>query len=155
MQTVAEIAIAMAGFAGIITALRAVSYSRQSVEYARLRELLLTSLGGVFFAFIPTLLSGVSDSSFWIWQVPLIMFGLYHVSLMAIFFRLSGIGGPKWYEWTLMPLAIAVVVIQFVVGVGFFPRFQPEAYFLSLLWILFIAANNFAVLLLEGATDDA
>ena len=154
MQTVAEIAIAMAGFAGIITALRASAYARGSVDYARLRELLLTSLGGVFFAFIPALISGLSEEPLWVWQMPLLAFGLYHVSLMVTFFRATGLGGPKAYEWVLIPLALTIVAIQFSVGLGLFPEFQPEAYFLSLLWILFIAANNFAVLLLEGATDD-
>ena len=154
-QTLAEIAIAMAGFAGIITALKVSSYSKQTADYARMRELLLTSLGVVFFAFIPKLSSGFAESSFWIWQIPLLAFGSYQALLMAVYFRTAGFGSTLWYEWMLMPVAIGVVVSQFVVGAGCFSQFQAEVYFAALLWLLFIAANNFAILLLGDRKSDA
>jgi hypothetical protein len=149
MQTLAEIAIAMAGFAGIITALQARTFYQSSVIFARLRELLLTSIGVVFFAFIPTLLEGLLPGSRWALQGPQFLFAVYHVSLMYLFFSTAGFDEPSVWEWVAFPFAVAVVLVQFATGLGFFSDYLAEAYFLALLWLLLIAAQNFISLLLR------
>ena len=149
-QNLAGIAIAMAGFAGIISALQSRPDPAWKGRYARLRELLLLSLGVVFFAFIPTLLEGVLNDPVWALRAPQILCGIYHVSLALIFLKTSGLSERKPYEWMVVPLAIVVVLIQFVTGFGYLSDYLAEAYFLGLLWLLLVAANNFMLLLLRS-----
>ena len=149
MQTLAEIAISMAGFAGIITALQARSFRESNVVFARLRELLLTSIGVVFFAFVPTLLDGLLPGSSWALKGPQLIFAVYHVSLMYLFFSTAGFNEPSVWEWIAFPFAVTVVLLQFATGLGFYADYLAEAYFLALLWLLLIAAQNFISLLLR------
>ena len=160
MQTLAEIAIAMAGFAGIVSALRKAE-SGQGIDYARFRELLLTAFSVVFFAFLPKLVSGVSSSTVWIWQMPQLVLGLLHASLMILFLRTAGaatirnaLRRPRsavdYVERATLFGGLMVVVIQLGTGLGLFAQHLPTAYLLALLWFLFVAATNFIALLLPS-----
>jgi hypothetical protein len=77
-RTLAEIAIALAGFTGIVAVLgRRVRGEWTPLEWARLRDLLLASLGVVFFAFIPELLYSVIPELPTVWRISSGFFALY------------------------------------------------------------------------------
>ncbi len=152
MRTLAEIAIALAGFSGVVMALKArQSLGDRKVDYARLRELLITSLVVVFFAFLPSMAAGVLGDSPWVWRGPQLLFGIVHVGAMALFMVTAGseVTSASLWELATVPLALLVIVLQFATALGFFSDYLAASYLLALLWFLLIAAMNFSVLLLQ------
>ena len=149
LRTLAEIAVALAGFTGIVVALeRRSAPSHSGTNRARLRELLLSSLGVAFFAFMPTLLSGFSGDDRWAYRVSQVPFAAYHVLLMVLFFRSATIIQLAMTEWLTLPLGLGTILLQLATALGFFSNQLYVVYFLGLLWLLFIACINFVVLLL-------
>lgn len=150
LRSLAEIAVALAGFTGIVVALEGRSSPLLAGDRrARLRELLLASLGVVFFAFLPTLLAGATGDQGSAWRASQLVLAVYHLLLMVIFFRSTGIRAFARSEWLALPPATAVVALQLTTGLGFFPEQLEVAYLLALLWFLFIAGLNFVLLLLH------
>ena len=153
MRTLAEIAIALAGFAGVVLAIRSRRAIRdQKVNQARLRELLVTSFIVVFFAFFPPLMTGVLGDSPWAWRGPMLIFALAHLAALLSFMLAVGKEGSSDFslaEWLSLPGAAVVIFLQFATAFGNFPDYVPEIYLLALLWFLLIAAMNFGVLLIR------
>jgi hypothetical protein len=160
LQTLAEIAIALAGFTGIVAVLgRRVRGEWAPLEWARLRDLLLASLGVVFFAFIPQLLHSVIPEIPTVWRISSGLFALYHLTIMSLFFRRSGIPSellrapsstPSLVAFIFTPPAVCVLLAQFAVAFGFVPSAAYFVYFLALLWLLFIGSLQFVILLLSS-----
>ena len=149
-RTLAEIAVALAGFTGIVVALeRRSSPGHSGTNRARLRELLLASLGVVFFVFIPTLLAGAGVDDRWAYRASQLPFGAYHVLLMVLFFRSASITQLALAEWLLLPFGLGTILLQLTTAFGVLANQLYVAYFLGLLWLLFIACINFVVLLLR------
>ncbi len=91
-RTLAEIAIALAGFTGIVVALNGRSPDgRSPIGSARLRALLLESLGVVFFAFMPSLVDSALQNTALTWRISQLGFALYHLLVLVIFFRSTGL----------------------------------------------------------------
>jgi hypothetical protein len=148
-RTVAEIAVSLAGFTGIVVALERRSFKdRFSANRARLRELLLASLGVVFFVFIPTLLSGTGADDRWAYRASLLFFAAYQVLLVFLFIRSTGTQ-LSLGEWLSAPVGSGIILLQLVTAAGLFADQVYRVYFLALLWLLFIACINFVVLLLH------
>jgi len=150
IRTLAEIAISLAGFTGIVVALGRSSHSAYSnTNRARLRELLLTSLGVVFFAFLPTLLSGAGLGDRWAYRASQIPFVGYHLLLVTTFLRSVTITHLTLGEWLTLPPALGTIFLQLATSLGFLSDQLYVVYLLGLLWFLFIACTNFVVLLLD------
>jgi len=148
-RSLAEIAVALAGFTGIVVALeRRSSPAYSGTNRARLRELLLASLGVLFFVFMPTLLAGAGVGDRWAYRTSQVPFAAYHVLLMALFFRSASITQLALAEWLLLPLGLATILLQLVTAFGFLSGRLHVVYLFGLLWLLFIACINFVVLLL-------
>ena len=91
-RTLAEIAIALAGFTGIVVALDSRSPD------------------------------GLRST------------GLAHVSVRP--------------DWLVVPVGVAILIAQFTTAAGFFSEHTHFVYFLALMFLLFAAAFDFALLLL-------
>ena len=150
IRTLAEIAVSLAGFTGIVVALESRSAKGHALaNRARLRELLLASLGVVFFAFVPTLLAGAGGDDRWAYRGSLLAFAGYEVLLVALFVRSTG-RQVALAEWLTAPAGMGVLLLQLATVAGLFPDHIHRVYFLSLLWLLLIACINFVVLLLHA-----
>ena len=157
-QTLAEIAIGLAGFSGIIITLQ----KKPAPEYAALRrarlgDLLFASLAVVFFSFLPTLIGSVTVDETTALRIAHFLYGCLHVYLISVFFRTAAGHAFDPSEWLLMPFVFAVLFAQFSAAFGFIPDYIDAAYLLSMVWMLFIAAFNFVLLLRdpEGSLDDS
>jgi len=143
--------VALAGFTGIVVALENYSSpNRPRPNRARLRELLLASLGVVFFALMPALLGGAIGDDRWGYRVSQLLLATYQLLLMALFFRSASVTSFNRAEWLAFPVGVLVILLQFVTVFGFLSERLYVVYFLALFWLLFIAALNFALLLLEN-----
>jgi O-antigen/teichoic acid export membrane protein len=149
-RTLAEIAVSLAGFTGIVVALERRSSKDHSIaNRARLRELLLASLGVVFFVFIPTLLAGAGGDDRWAYRASLLPFAAYQVLLVVLFTRSTSVGQIALSEWLSAPVGLGIILLQLATAVGLLADQVHRVYFLALLWLLLIACINFVVLLLH------
>ncbi len=158
LQTLAEVATAFAGFTGIVVALtgRARADWRSNHTIA-IVSLLASSLGVVFFAFVPDLLRAARLETGPAWRISTLLFAAYHVVVIVAAFRardraVSG-GEPDIIPRRSAPLSlvggVSIIVGQLLTGAGFLQPWLFFFYLLGLLWMLAIATFLFAVLLLD------
>lgn len=152
-RTIAEIAIALTGFIGIVVVLQPgdKAFSRLSIY-----TIMGTSLGTVLFAFLPDLLDEVLGSEA-TWRVACGSFGFYHLHLIInqqVKQRAIRPNTPIQLAITL--LSLPVVALKIAVGLGFLLPYAYDIYYLGLLWCVGIAGYLFATLLFDatGSTDE-
>jgi hypothetical protein len=152
---VAEVAVAFAGFSGLLAAFtRRVGRSRTSEEFAALRTMLDYSLGTIFCCLFPFLPHTAGFSGAELWRVSSAFLVLYTI----VYYVLLSRRGAEFRKavvqlrhrrliLVLDPIAILVVALN-LVGWPFEPN--ALAYLLALSWFLGGAALGF-VLLVELA----
>ena len=141
--TIAEFAMALAGFTSVVVIFSRRGEGWNPVDAFRIRAALWASLGGGFFALIPSGLWLVGVSGHPLWRVSSSLFAAFIGVLLLDSLRrlhnldsdsrlLLGSIAPR-----AMPLLIVVALLlqlANVVGTGFEP--QPGAYFFGLLLLL-------------------
>lgn len=150
---IAEIAIALAGFSGIVIVLRRDVDQISSLAYFRQWRLLETSLATVLFALIPFALHYLGIDEFELWREA--SGGLCTYVVCAQFYMFVG----WWEQWKYAAISwwfnAPVLLVQFTVvvmlalnaiAVGLDGEFGP--YFAALVWYLTLSALYFARLLL-------
>jgi hypothetical protein len=148
-HSIAGIAVAFAGFTGIVLAVRkSVEARAAAIERSRLLDLLLASLGAIFFAYLPEVVSafGVDESAGW--RACALAFVVYHTADVAVAAKIGGHVVLTRSDWILVPTGALVMVAQWATGLGFFVEYVQAVYFVALLWLLFVAAYQFAQLLM-------
>jgi hypothetical protein len=160
LMTVAEIAIAIIGFAGIVAALRSeTSESAGSLHRLRLRLMVEGSASVMLFAFLPFLLSGLFTGST-VWAVGSGVIAISSpVHVYSVFVRQRRIFDGKTLEETLLFdsfLAFVAAIVEAILifntfGLLFEPSF--EAYLLGVLLPLAVAVAMF-VRAIFSATDE-
>ena len=131
--TIAEIAITLAGFTGIMIALFGQSeVPITAQERAKVSDLLFGSIGAVIFAFVPKLLAAfVSDLEI-AWRVAQFFFGIYHIAIIAVAIKIGGSIATNRFEKFVYPIVLVMVGAQFATAFGFWPGHIESVYFLSL-----------------------
>lgn len=153
-QTVAEIAVGLTGFVGIIVILqqRLGGYSR-----VVLLTFLQLTLGAAFFALLPDLLTELLAPEN-VWRVATGSFGAYH---LAIFVQ------HQWKRWRIWDYglvqglvtiaSVPVIGLKIGVGLGHFETFAYTIHYLGLLWLLGVACYGFVLIVfgVEGESGAA
>ena len=151
-RTVAEIAVGLTGFVGIIVVLQ-----RRLGGYPRV--LLLTflqlTLGATFFALLPDFLSDLFAPER-MWRVATGSFGIYH---LAIFVQ------HQWKRWRIWEYGLVqalvtiaslpVILLKLGVGLGFLGAFAYSIHYLGLLWFLGVACYGFVLILFDENAEEA
>ncbi len=159
--TVAEIAIALAGFAGLIVAISR-RHDRLAEEVRLEIELLKNVLGASFlvvaFSLIPAVLLGMEVDSVVAWRSSAFLFFIsftVYISLTipktVASYRATNRTIPRTY---LMNIGLAVVVIidLALVVIGVLP---VSAYLPALLYVLYAAGVSFVRVFLSVMRDEA
>ena len=148
-HSIASIAVAFAGFTGIVLAVRgAVDARAAAIERSRLLDLLLASFGAIFFAYLPEMVSAFGVDEAVVWRASSLLFVVYHTVEVFMAARIGGRVILTPSDWILMPTGGAVMLAQWATGVGFFGAYVQAVYFVALVWFLFVAAYQFAHLLM-------
>lgn len=159
LRSLSEVAIALAGFTGIVAALGRRAGGRWSpLEWLRLRMLLETSLGVVFLSLLPVLVRQLATRQDLIWRIGNGAQALAHAAGMVLLFaRFSKLDASQWppeerrLTLVLVPVSLAIVLLQGAAASG---ALAPQAFFLFLLglvYLLGIAALHFVLLLAPDA----
>lgn len=154
LQTVAEVGIGLAGFSGLIMALRKDAGPPDSIQRFRLNLLFGLAFGAIFLSFLPGVLASMAVPEQRIWFDSSASLFTYSLLLMWWWF-----GGSRrharvvpeifnWYAFTLMSVGhVIVVVSQLAVMLGLFEARAPGIFTLGLTWYLIHAAQQFVRML--------
>jgi hypothetical protein len=146
LEAIAQIAIALTGFTGIVVALGERELGDWTpVDRFLLRALLYWSLGTMFLALLPSGLSTVRALPE-PWRVAHGIFALFHAAVFIWFFReRSRLAWPptRSTEKAILTVGSGVLLAEILVALGFLANLAPFLYLVALLWFLFLATSAF------------
>jgi hypothetical protein len=154
LQTIAEISIGLAGFSGLVVALREGSGSLDDIQKYRLRILFSLSFGAMFLSLLPdTLMNfGVQDERVWIGSSAAIFtYSLLFIAWWIVSSRRMARIAPEIFNWmafsTMATGHTIVLLLQLAIVLGFLENRAPGVIALGLIWYLIHAAQQFVRML--------
>ncbi len=147
-STIAEIAVALVGFSGIVLAIGSGGHGSEDIDRARLADLLIAGFGVVFLALLPTFFVLFLQQEL-TWRVVSGIFAAWFLLGIASFWiRMKA-------DFVRAPANAfgSVIGAGFIIGLlgvcfGIWIEIAHAIYFAALLWGLFVAAMEFTLLLL-------
>ncbi len=159
LRTLAEVAVALTGFTGIVAVLgRRAGGEWSPLEWLRLRMLLEASLAVLFLSLLPVLLSTLRPSQGSLWRVANSAQVVVHLGgALLLVLRVSRLEPSQWpseERWLtalLAPLSLVIILVQAGAVLGLLPGVASFVYLLGLMYLLALAALHFVLLLLPGS----
>lgn len=153
LLTTAEVAVAFAGFASVVTAFRRREHEGWAPQDAlRFQLMIASSLSVVFFALLPFAIDffGASESS--VWASASCVLGLYLVlSLASVARRTNSLTARSALNphiaRSFAAGALITLSLQALNAAGVVFEREPGPYFLGLLYLLVLAGVSFARML--------
>jgi hypothetical protein len=161
LRTLAEVAVALAGFSGLLAGIRQRSQRESRINITRLRTIVETSLSVLAFSLLPVLLNGFGPSEIGAFRISAVFFVVGFVPLTVRGFRRFRIarGGPALGSSLLLGATYLVSVAALIAGVGCavgLPRSAvPTLYLVALAGTLAIGALNFLGFAIEYSGVEA
>ena len=155
LPTVAEIAITLGGFIGLIVSFRPVSAASWSdEESARVVFVLVVCSLILLCALLPFALSGLFPTESVIWGAPLVIFGTGNLFLIASMFRRIhtkriNIHFPL-VSWPILSFWSLLAVALLLSGLGVLWPFSPGLLLLGMIWSLLIGAITLIALMAQS-----
>jgi hypothetical protein len=161
LRTLAEVAVALTGFTGIVAVLgRRAGGEWTPLELLRLRMLLETSLAVLFLALLPLLLQALRPSEASLWRVGNGVQALVHAGGAAVLsLRVSRLEPSQWpseERWltaAFAPASLLVFAGQVAVALGALTRDGYFVYLLGLVYFVALAAVHFVLLLVPDRRE--
>lgn len=154
LQTIAEISIGLAGFSGLIVALRRNPGPLTDVQKYRLRILFAMTFGAMFLSLLPDLLVNfhVPDERVWFdASAAMFSYSLFFVYWMITRARRIAKLAPEIFNWLVFSSLtvghIVVLLLQLGVLTNFIDQRAPGAFSLGLIWYLAHATHQFVRML--------
>ena len=153
-QTIAEISLGLAGFSGLIVALRKKSGPFTDVQKFRLYVLFGLTFGAMFLSLLPHLLVNlqIPDARLWFdCSIAMISFSLVFSIWMIRAGRRTATVAPEIFNWAIF-FALTfghgiTILLQFAVIAGIIEDRAPGAFMLGLVWYLLHATFQFVRML--------
>ncbi|MBW2292079.1 MAG: hypothetical protein JRG89_09240 [Deltaproteobacteria bacterium] len=154
LHTIAEIAVALAGFTGIVTIFSSRSGHWPPAEVLRLRTLLRASLSALFLCFVPILFSFLTPAPAQVWKASCLVIAAVMSINLVVFWSRSRPNHIRAIQKATLVGGFSVVIVLISASLGAAPDPALVVLF-ALLWQLFIAAQNFVLLLVAGISDES
>lgn len=160
-QTIAEISVAIAGFSGLIIALRKKAGPLSRVQKYRLQVLLLLAFGAMFLSLVPELLYYWRVPTATLWQVFGVLVMLFSLTFLSWWliasFRIK-VSDPEIFQWfafsRMVAGHIAVIVVLLVALLPSRSIPVTAACSAALIWYLLHAAQQFTRMLFIRPRSD-
>jgi len=150
-ETIAELALGIVGFSGIVLALRPRVHANP-IERVRLVDLLVAGFGVVFMSFLPVLFDTLPFDQATAWRLAsFAVAAWFAVGILTAVWRLRGRVPAPNVIGSLIGLGLSAALLG--VSAGAWLDHAYSIYLAALLWGLFVAAMEFALLLLAGLDD--
>ena len=156
LLTTAEVAVAFAGFASVVTVFRRrEDGSWEPPDVVRFQLMITASLSVVFFALLPFALEFFGPREPIIWATASVVLASYLVVLLGLIMRrtvslLSSRALSPFVAWPFLGGGLLVIVLQVLNAAGLGPDRELGPYFLGLLYLLVLSGVSFARLLPIG-----
>jgi len=154
IQTIAEVSIGLAGFSGLVVALRRDTGPLDEVQKYRLSVLFALSFGALFLALVPDLLAALSLPAARTWPTAsgvLFLYSLFFVWWWAGSSRKIAKVAPEIFDWkafSCMALGhFIVLLLQLGMLLGYAEARAPGIFVLGLTWYLLHATQQFVRML--------
>ena len=154
LQTIAEISIGLAGFSGLVVALRKDSRPLDDVQKYRLRILFSLSFGAMFLSLLPdTLMSfSVPDERLWFdSSAAIFAYSFLFITWWIRSSRQIARIVPEIFNWrafsTMATGHTIILLLQLAVMLGLLENRAPGVITLGLIWYLIHAAQQFVRML--------
>lgn len=152
LPNIAEIAIGLAGFSGLVAAFgQRPGQTWRRDQKTRIVFLVILSFSMIIAALFPFAMSGISDSPALVWGVPMVGYSVIALALLVYWMLIS-----RRYGYQLQFPAVSIPVISgaalllvavLLSGFGVIVPYSPALFVFGLLSILVFAANMFLALL--------
>lgn len=163
-QTIAEISIGLAGFSGLIMALRRRAGPLSGVQKFRLSILLALAFGAMLMSLIPDALLNLGVEAGPMWRYSCLLMSLYSTLFLLWWFagtrRIARVA-PEIFNW-LAYAAMAVghvfnLLLQLAVVFGMWVARSDGIFGIGLIWYVFHASQQFArmVFIQPRTADDS
>ena len=150
LQTIAEIGIGLAGFSGLVVALRGRSGPLTELQKYRMRLLFMLAFGAMFLALLPAILESFGVPAERIWfdsAATMFVYSTWFLLTWMIPARRYAKTVPEifnWYAFSIMSAGHTVVVLlQLATMLGIIEARAPGAYAAGLIWYLVHGAQQF------------
>jgi hypothetical protein len=152
LPTIAEVAITIAGFTGIVLAFRPSTGEWSEAETIRIQSFFLTTAITLLCAFLPFGLVGLSSAPSIVWGVPLCIYAVLSGG-QTLFFGLkirSGAARPTLprFAYALLLTSGCLQVLTLLSGLGLVVPYSAGLLVLALVWVLLANATTLALLVM-------
>jgi hypothetical protein len=154
LQTISEISIGLAGFSGLIVALRKNPGPLTDVQKYRLKILFAMTFGAMFLSLLPDLLLNFAVPDERIWfdaSAAMFTYSLFFIIWNIVGARRVASVAPEIFHWVVFSSMTAghiiVLLLQLAVITGFIGERAPAVFTLGLIWYLVHAAQQFVRML--------
>lgn len=159
LRSLSEIAIALAGFTGIVAVLGHRAEGRwDPLEWLQLRMLLETSLGVFFLSLTPLLLQQLEPIQTVLWRLSNSLQASVHVAgVFVLYLRARKLEASQWpreERWltaALLPVSFVIIGAQVSAVVGALAQYGFFLYLLGLVYLLGLAALHPTIVLMGEA----
>ncbi len=160
LQTIAEISIGLAGFSGLVVALRKDSGPLDDVQKYRLRILFSLSFGAMFLSLLPDTLANFAVPGERVWfasSAAIFAYSFLFIAWWIMSSRRIARVAPEIFNWaafsTMATGHTVVLLLQLSVVLGFLENRAPGVIALGLTWYLVHAAQQFVRMLFIQPKD--
>lgn len=147
LAIISEVAATFAGFTGIVAVFRFRDAQWKSVELVQFVTMLRASLSALFLSLLPYLLFMLIDNADYAWRAGCLIVTV----VMGLNIYMFAVRGGAYRMVTIhkimFPLGILVAAANAVAVFDLLPA--NEVFLISVTWQLFVAANNFIILIMS------
>lgn len=149
LAAIAEMAITIAGFTGLIMSIRprqASTWGRD--EIARIIGIVVACLVTALCSLLPFSIAGMNVEPHLVWAIPLLLSGGVSATHIALIIW-QNITGNFYFimKWVTYPMLIVMAissVVSILSGLGLFLPYSGGVLVFQLIWVLFISAVSLA-----------
>ncbi|MDH3468341.1 MAG: hypothetical protein OES26_20960 [Gammaproteobacteria bacterium] len=159
LQVIAEIGIGLAGFSGLIVALRKNAGPLTAVQKYRLQILLSLAFGAMFLSLLPELLFSFGSDPQDVWRLSSACLSIYSILFLIWWIRESLYikdANPELFNWFAYSRMVAghvvIILMQLSSVFSIFDFADDASYVVALIWYLLHSAQQFTRMLFVQPT---
>ena len=159
LATIAQLAMAVTGFAGLLTVFRSSRRRWHEIELVALRFLLMTSISACVLSLLPLVLQESPDSRSVPWRICQAALGIWLFFLFVWQHRQERLRGLRprspSINAAMWVAGIATALANLIVAAGLTAALSPAVvYLIGLLWLLLGAILQFVVQIISSVSVD-
>ena len=155
LMAVSQIAIALIGFSGIVTALGHEQGQKWTAsELLQLRTQVEPSMCALFGGLVPSTVGLLVGSHEMLWRISVVILAAFIFSALAAFLIRARRAPTLWSQRFLSIVSVLVLVVMVLAATNIVTQYE-FAFMLGLWLALIVGVHNFALLLFRVERDDA